>query len=696
MRSICLFLGLLLAIGVSARAESKDSQSLILLGKPISLRSGDGVEWSEFAATGLLSTWQCEFEYEPTDRECSLLVYQYDVKQRWEVVLNGEALGSLTQDENLLTHVVRIPASLLQQRNVLVIRCAKGSQPSDDIRLDRVILVDQPVADYLAGGEVQCEVKEKGLGEVPHRLTILDEFGALVPLGIASGEGLAVRVGTIYSLGEGTTIRLPVGQYRIYAGRGFEYSLSKADVHVKSGSKQTVKLEIERHVDTRGYVACDPHIHTLTYSGHGDSTIEERMLSIAGEGIELPVATEHNRYISFEEPARKLRVREYFTPVTGCEVTTPRGHFNIFPVEESAAMVDHRQEDWNILFDQIWKTRNIQVAILNHARDIHSNYRPFGENEHASAIGENLHGRKFYFNAMETINSGATQSDPLQLFYDWMTLLNAGIDVCPIGSSDSHDVSRYIVGQGRTYVRCDDSDPSKVNISEACEAIRQGKVSVSYGLWVEMTVDGRGKSGELTKIADKEGITATVTVKAPHWSSASRLLIFGNGKLLLEKSPSQGSSGDAPFIWQETITLPVASFDMNLVAIAMGPGIGESFWKTAKPYQPISSRWEPAVLGCSGAVWIDGDRDGKKSSARSYAEKVVGEMKSDIQDLLQRLVPYDEAIVCQAFWLLQQSGQAVDTAEVAALVQKSGDEIQAGYRKFREAWRRAEVTKATR
>ena len=59
-------------------------------------------------------------------------------------------------------------------------------------------------------------------------------------------------------------------------------------------------------------------------------------------------------------------------------------------------------------------------------------------------------------NAMEVVNSGAVISDGLALPRDWMGLLNRGLMLTPVGSSDSHDVARYIVGQGRTYVRCDD------------------------------------------------------------------------------------------------------------------------------------------------------------------------------------------------------------------------------------------------
>src|SRR6187399_2787519 len=138
---------------------------------------------------------------------------------------------------------------------------------------------------------------------------------------------------TISSPSGSARFGLSAGRYTILAGRGFEYSLAQAEVTTQAGETSTVSLSIRREVPTDGYVACDTHVHTLTHSGHGDATIEERMITLAGEGIELPIATDHNVHVDYEPIARKLDVRRCFTPVVGNEVTTSRGHFNVFPVQ---------------------------------------------------------------------------------------------------------------------------------------------------------------------------------------------------------------------------------------------------------------------------------------------------------------------------------------------------------------------------
>ena len=116
---------------------------------------------------------------------------------------------------------------------------------------------------------------------------------------------------------------------------------------------------------------------------------------------------------------------------------------------------------------------------------------PFGPKLFNDAVGVNVDGWQLRANAMEVVNSSATQTDILQLFRDWMTLLNRGQQITPIGSSDSHDVARHFVGQGRTYIRCDDSAPGEIDVDMAVNSLLQGRVRVSYGLLTAMTVEDK-------------------------------------------------------------------------------------------------------------------------------------------------------------------------------------------------------------
>ena len=113
------------------------------------------------------------------------------------------------------------------------------------------------------------------------------------------------------------------------------------------------RLSIHHEVQAGNWIGCDPHIHTLTYSGHGDATIRERLLTIAGEGIAMPVMTDHNAAVVVRSEVEEMGLKDWITPVVGDEVTTSIGHFNIFPVDSGSRVPDYHVQDWNQLYDNI-------------------------------------------------------------------------------------------------------------------------------------------------------------------------------------------------------------------------------------------------------------------------------------------------------------------------------------------------------
>jgi hypothetical protein len=664
----------------------------------VHLRSSMAREWSEFPEVAHGDQLEVKFATAKNDREFTLQLRQQDVKQTWRVSINDKVLGTLPIDENDQTLYFPVPTgTLIAGENVLRIAPAGGkSSASDDIRVGQVQLIGRPVADVLSEGSVDIQVTEAETDKpLPCRLTIVDASGSLQMTGASSSDELAVRPGVIYAARGHAKIGLPLGRYMVYAGRGFEFSLAKTEIVVARGPALPVKLQIRREVPTEGYVACDTHVHTVTYSGHGDATIAERMITLAGEGIELPIATDHNVHVDYAAHAAKAGVSEFFTPVMGNEVTTGVGHFNIFPIQAKADPPDYKSKEWASIFDGIFGTPGVKVAILNHARDLHSGVRPFGPKLHNAVVGENLDGWPMRFNGMEVVNSGATQTNALQLFHDWMGLLNAGRVVTPVGASDSHDVARHFVGQARTYIRASDEEAGKIDVDAAVNSFVQGQVLVSYGLMAEMTVNDKYRSGELAAPAGDE-TTVALRVLGPHWVTADRIQLYANGRLIRDESVSDERNREeqrgvkSRRVWH----LPRLKHDSHLVAIALGPGIDGPWWKTAKAYQPTSPDWEAHVIGCSGAIRMDGDGDGRWSSPRDYAERAVAAAEGDLAKLLAGLAPFDEATASQAAHLFQKSGKSLLSDESSELLKSASEQVQRGFGDYLRAWRECEVARA--
>ena len=292
---------------------------------------------------------------------------------------------------------------------------------------------------------------------------------------------------------------------------------------------------------TEGLVACDTHVHTLTHSGHGDATLDERAVTLAGEGIELPIATDHDHLTSdLAAAADRMGVSAYFTPVIGDEVTTRTGHFNAFPFAAGTKPPDPNIAGWPDLLRAIRSAPGERVVVLNHPRDLHAGFRPFAPEQFNPVTGEHRRG-PLGVDAMEVINSGAMQSDPMQLVRDWMALRNRGERLTAVGASDSHDVARFIVGQGRTYIACRDDDPARLDVDAACRALKAGRALVSLGLLARMSVDDRFGVGDLaTKLGEQ--VEVSVEVHGPSWATADRVELFANGVKVREAriDPSPG------------------------------------------------------------------------------------------------------------------------------------------------------------
>lgn len=569
------------------------AQSVVITPDFHHLRNAQPREWSHFPETAEGSSLTFNFDLSHPEAYQLLALRQASVKPVWEVHLNGTKIGTLDRDHNDLELALPIPADLLgPSGNSLEI--FTNSRVPNDIRVGEIQLHTQNREELTNAASVRVTVTETGEGRrIPCRLTIVDsDRGTLPLLGAKSDDRLAVRSGIIYTLDGRAEFGLQPGNYKLWVGRGFEYSITEKSFTIVAGERLDLDLKITREVDTTGLVACDTHLHTNEFARHGDCNLVERIITLAGEGVELPISTEHNQHIDYRAEARRMGADRYYTPVIGCEVTTREGHFNTFPIDAGTAPFAHRAFPWSRLFESIYATPGVQVAILNHPRDVHSGFRPFDPSHFDSVAGVFTDGRELKVKGLELINSGAQQSDPMQLVRDWMALLKSGHSLSGVGSSDSHTVNFAIVGQARTYIPCDDSDPGDIDVNEAVQSFLKGYTSVSFGLLTRM---------------DQKGASVTAKVLGPSWTTATQLTLFANGQAMdeVEISSAAGSQPNVKFekTWDlKKLKVESGSF---LIAVAEGPGITKPYWPMMPPYQPTTDTYEPFVMGISRALWVE-------------------------------------------------------------------------------------------
>jgi hypothetical protein len=218
------------------------------------------------------------------------------------------------------------------------------------------------------------------------------------------------------------------------------------------------------------------------------------------------------------------------------------------------------------------------------------------------------------------------------------------------------------------------------------ESFLQGRVLVSCGLLTDISVNGKYAPGDLAPNSDE--VKVAVRVLGPEWAEADKVELFANGNKIREAKidPEVRHPGVK---WAGEWILPRFQHDVHLVAIASGPGVTGLYWPIGKPYQPTSPRVERRNVGATGAVWIDADGDGKRTSALVYAQ---GLMKAhEPERVTAALAEYDQAVAVQVASLLQASGHSVREPQFVEAARKAGPQVVLGFQAFAEAWRDSQI-----
>ena len=677
---------ILVAIGCLPARDAAAAE-LVLEPKMRHLRNAEPREWTEFPEKAEATDLTYSFEVTDTFRPQTLRLRHRDLRRDWIISLDGQVLIRIPQGDQDATTFWPLPAEKLKPGKHELKIATKDKTP-DDVMFGELRLDTRSKAEMLGEATVEVEVTADGSpllneGPAPCRITIVDERGSLMTVGIEPEPRLAIRPGVIYTLDGRAKFTVPAGTYVLYASRGFEYSVENTTLRLKVGDVAKPRHHLKHEVDLYPIVSIDPHVHTLTHSGHGDCTLEERIVTIAGEGLGRVTATEHNKIVDYQPAVDRMKAFNVRVGI-GCELTTKVGHFNIAGLDPAGPSIDHECRTWSDVTASIRKVKPGGGAILNHARDIHNGFRPFDPSRHISIAGEDAEGWILPADAMEVFNSGSTQNDPTQLFHDWLGLLNRGLNVIPVGSSDSHDVARYIVGQGRTYL----ADLSEFPV------LKQVPVGASMGLLCLAEANGT-EFGELVATANEYNIG--VRVYGPDWTAVDELRLFVNGT---ETSIEPVKMSTLSILKGRTVkrywrwSFLRFKHDVCVVALVKGPGVDAPYWPIAKPYQPTSPDWKSYVIGCSGAIKIDGDGDGKYSSPYDYAKKLFAESAGDDAKLVAALKDYDEAVAVQTASVARAAGRERFDSFLAAVAKSGAPQTKTGANKYVDGWRKTLVPQA--
>jgi hypothetical protein len=587
-------------------------------------------EWSEAPPAPEGRRLDLTFESTQNETEWVLALRQRSIDNTWRVLLGDREVAILRPGADLALEHYVVPAGAVRDgRNTLSF---VPDTPTDDVTLGEVRLHRETLRELFDLGPVEVRVFDDATGaQLPARVSLFADGvapGVYYAVDLGAQGAVAARPGTVYTGTGAVRFEVPRGTYRCVASRGMEWSLSEVEVAVGGegpGTVAPVEHRLRREVDTTGFVACDTHIHTLTHSGHGDASVEERVTTLAGEGVELAIATDHNHNTDYTAQRAQLGLAEHFTSVVGNEVTTPVGHFNAFPLDPADPIPEHELEDVVRLVESM-RGKGARVVILNHPRWPSHEDSPFGNAHLSHETGAREPAFPLPVDALELVNSTTDETDPLLLFRDWFALVNRGEALVAAGSSDSHTVGDP-VGGGRTYVASATDDPARIDVAAACDALRTGRSVIAMGIFVTATV-GEASSGDTLR-SDERRLPVEIRVQAPHWIRPERVRLFANG--LEVATTNLRTKADQATDARVVLEPSLPAHDVWLVCVVTGSDPGGPHWPAHNDYS----------LGATNPVYVDRGEDGWHAP-RALAQRLLEVHGAD--ELESALREYDPVV----------------------------------------------------
>jgi hypothetical protein len=395
----------------------------------------------------------------------------------------------------------------------------------------------------------------------------------------------SIRGGTT-DIGDGADAPFPLpagGTYRIIATRGTEWSIDSVVVTPQANDiVQDVELRLRRVLPTEGYVSTEWHVHMI---GSPDSPVDyhDRVATFVADGVEVWAATEHD-YVSDVQPlVEQLGLERYTRVIPGLEVTPfTYGHFNAWPIVPDTTSPNRGAVDWARGADGyalipseifgILRGKGAELIQVNHPRAGPGGITDFQQyfdraglvfDYEARTVGGDLFEQPVPndwmrlpeaalwddgFNALEVWNGfgmvdsnedGVREIGRLDtVLRDWFNFLSFGMDITPIGSSDTHTMVRDPGGMPRTYVRVTDDSPEALasgTVVEDVLATLSGAdgaprdVVVSNGPHLAVRVQGEEQSALGRTIDGTSGsVTFEITAWSPEWAEFDTIEVFAN------------------------------------------------------------------------------------------------------------------------------------------------------------------------
>jgi hypothetical protein len=359
-----------------------------------------------------------------------------------------------------------------------------------------------------------------------------------------------------------TTLVVPPAEHRVVVSRGYEYELHDQTFTIAAGQTVEVPATLLRSVDSTGVMCADFHIHSYQSPDSSDP-IDFKVKGAVVDGLEIPVSSEHEWVVDFGPVVESLGLTKWAFGMPSSEFTTfLYGHFGVVPLLPKPGAYNNGAVDWvhrspAEAFASIDELPEKPALIVNHPRSGIGGFFSASLLDSDTAEPGDKALWSDNFDAVEAFNSSSFDENRDEAVRDWFNLLNRGMRLFAVGSSDSHHLRKDPVGYARTCFYLGHDDPELLSSEIVRDALLSGNSIVSGGIMLTVL----GPNGERPGSNVGPGnVPFTVTVESPSWCNAQDLEVIVNGTTVSTETLMPLGAGPS-HRYVNTVTLPLERGD---------------------------------------------------------------------------------------------------------------------------------------
>ena len=438
-------------------------------------------------------------------------------------------------------------------------------------------------------------VAQSLFGLVNNRTGMFNDLENPYPFGMAKVAWVGVS-------GDSGVLPLEPGNYQVYVSRGNEFSLDSTPVTITAGATTPVSAQVERVIDSTGFIAADFHVHSID-SPDAAVTNVQRVSAMLGEGVEFFATTDHDFRSNFQPTIDALGASDLVGTITGEEITSfDYGHFNTWPVIQDTSKVNNGAVDfggsapagqdypssgsYNFSPEEIIDAAHADAQGSSNTVQINHIHSFFGiDGGSGLAIDTGLtppasavppSARRLnpavpnFFLENDGVGPNAIPFDALEVWIgddrdqwinkfrgqnagDWFNLINQGIVRTGVGDSDTHNEFGNVSGFPHNMVAMPTDDPG--DLSAAADTIsanvNAGRSFATNGPMVRVSANATSTGqtaslelGDPLTIATTDGaVTINVDIESPTWAEFDTVEYYINPVTTRSSSIKQSGAG---------------------------------------------------------------------------------------------------------------------------------------------------------